>query len=303
MSSLENIGRHLTGLQSMTGHGRAQQTIDGLSIEAEVRSVNNRFIKVTYKLHESLVFLENQLEALVREKIRRGSVHVALRFSGSVNVNANKVSVSTLKSYIDQARQATEYSDLVKIDLGTALQLPGVLIPNEGPEPDKVTSLALATVGQALEHLNRMRKVEGDQMAKELVDAVASVRVLTEEIESRAPNVLADYRKRLEARVKSALSELLPSVGDIDVLREVVQFSDRSDIREEIVRLKSHLDQFLDTIHQRDSQGRRLDFLTQEIARETNTIGAKANDSTIAHHVVSIKTIVEQIRELVQNVE
>jgi len=303
MASLENKGQEITGLQSMTGHGRAQQTLDCLCIEAEVRSVNNRFLKVTYKLNESLAFLENHIEGLVREKIRRGSVHVSLRLSGAANLNAHKVSVASLKSYIDQARQATEYADLIKIDLGTALQLPGVLIPNEGPEPEKVTSLALSTVGQALEHLNRMRKVEGDQMAKELIDAIADVRELTEQIETRAPSVLVDYRKRLEARVKSALSDLLPSVGEIDVLREVVQFSDRSDIREEIVRLKSHLDQFLDTIRQRDSQGRRLDFLTQEIARETNTIGAKANDSTIAHQVVSIKTIVEQIRELVQNVE
>jgi uncharacterized protein (TIGR00255 family) len=103
--------------------------------------------------------------------------------------------------------------------------------------------------------------------------------------------------------VRTALSELVPSVGEIDLLREVIQFTDRSDIREEIVRLKSHLDQFVEAVSARDSQGRRMDFLTQEIGRETNTIGAKANDAAIAHLVVAIKTTVEQIRELVQNVE
>ena len=289
----------------MTGHGRAQQTDDGLSLEAEVRSVNNRFLKVTYKLHESLSFLENQIEGLVREKVRRGSVHVTLRLSGGADAMANKVSESTLKSYLDQVRSGVGNGSgyTIVVELGSALQLPGVLLPNRGPEPEKLTALALSTIGQALDELNRMRQIEGGQMAKELIEAASKVRAISGQIEARAPNVLIDYRKRLESRVRSALAEMLPTVGEIDVLREVVQFSDRCDIREEIVRLYSHLDQFLGALSDRESQGRRLDFLIQEIARETNTIGAKANDATIAHGVVSIKTTVEQMRELVQNVE
>jgi uncharacterized protein (TIGR00255 family) len=293
-----------TGLQSMTGHGRAQLASEGLAVEAEVRSVNNRFLKVSFKLHESLAFLETQLESAVREKIRRGSVHVVLRLSGSSNLAACSVALATLKSYIDQAQQAIRPTGVLwSMELGAALQLPGVLVPSEAPDPERVTALALATMGQALDDLNRMRRVEGAQMGRELVAAVGSVRSLCDQIEARAPGVVEDYRKRLEARVRTALADMLPSVGEIDVLREVVQFSDRCDIREEIVRLRSHLDQFLDTINEKESQGRRLDFLTQEIARETNTIGAKANDAAIAHRVVAIKTIVEQIRELVQNVE
>jgi uncharacterized protein (TIGR00255 family) len=292
----------MTGLQSMTGHGRAQQTEEGLWIEAEVRSVNNRFLKVTYKLHESLGFLENQIEGLVREKVRRGSVHVALRVTGGSAGMASMVSVSTLKSYLDQTRSVA-FLGGISIELGSVLQLPGVLLPNPGPEPEKLTALAFSTINQALDDLNRMRQIEGGQMAKELIEAATNVRGISAQIELRAPNVLIDYRKRLESRVRSALAEMLPTVGEIDVLREVVQFSDRCDIREEIVRLHSHLDQFLGALNEKDSQGRRLDFLIQEIARETNTIGAKANDATIAHGVVSIKTTVEQMRELVQNVE
>jgi len=292
----------MTGLQSMTGHGRAQQTEEGLWIEAEVRSVNNRFLKVTYKLHESLGFLENQIEGLVREKVRRGSVHVALRVTGGSAGMASMVSVSTLKSYLDQTRSVA-FLGGISIELGSVLQLPGVLLPNPGPEPEKLTALAFSTINQALDDLNRMRQIEGGQMAKELIEAATNVRGISAQIELRAPNVLIDYRKRLESRVRSALAEMLPTVGEIDVLREVVQFSDRCDIREEIVRLHSHLDQFLGALNEKDSQGRRLDFLIQEIARETNTIGAKANDATIAHGVVSINTTVEQMRELVQNVE
>jgi uncharacterized protein (TIGR00255 family) len=294
----------MTGLQSMTGHGRAQQIEEGLSIDAEVRSVNNRFLKVTFKLHESLAYLENQIEGLVREKVRRGSVHVTLRLSGGSAAMANKVSESTLKSYLDQVRSSVGRDGYqIVIELGSALQLPGVLLPNPGPEPEKLTALALSTIGQALDDLNRMRQIEGQQMGKELTESAAKVRAISDQIEARAPNVLIDYRKRLESRVRSALAEMLPTVGEIDVLREVVQFSDRCDIREEIVRLHSHLEQFHGAVSDKESQGRRLDFLIQEIGRETNTIGAKANDATIAHGVVSIKTTIEQMRELVQNVE
>jgi uncharacterized protein (TIGR00255 family) len=115
--------------------------------------------------------------------------------------------------------------------------------------------------------------------------------------------VIAEYRKRLESRVRTALNDLGHSADELDILREVLQFSDRCDVREELVRLSSHLDRFEEALDGAESQGRRLDFLIQEIFRETNTIGAKANDATIAHYVVSIKTFVEQMRELVQNVE
>jgi uncharacterized protein (TIGR00255 family) len=293
----------MLGLVSMTGHGRAQQTSDALAIDVEVRSVNNRFLKVTAKLHESLSFLEPQIESTVRDKVRRGTVHVSIRVSGAANLSAQKVCVQTLRSYLDQAYQTLVSSTLISVELGSVLQLPGVLLPSEGVDPEKVAGLVLSTLEKALEDLNRMRKIEGEQMAKELLEAIANVAQRVDEIEQRAPNVVSDYRKRLENRVRAALSDLVPSVGEIDLLREVIQFSDRSDIREEIVRLKSHLDQFVETVRAKDSQGRRLDFLTQEIGRETNTIGAKANDSAIAHLVVAIKTTVEQIRELVQNVE
>jgi uncharacterized protein (TIGR00255 family) len=293
----------MTGLLSMTGHGRAQQTSDGLAIDAEVRSVNNRFLKVTFKLHESVAFLETQIETLVRERVRRGSVHVTLRVSGSANLSANRVCAQALGGYVDQVRGSLDASIPISIEIGSTLQLPGVLVANEGLDPDKITSLAMPTLGLALDDLNRMRKVEGAQMGRELIDAIGSVRTLASQIEQRAPSVLSEYRRRLESKVRSALVDLGHSVADVDLLREVVLFSDRSDIREEIVRLNSHLDQYLETIQSHESQGRRLDFLTQEIARETNTIGAKANDAAIAHLVVAVKTAVEQMRELVQNVE
>jgi uncharacterized protein (TIGR00255 family) len=293
----------MLGLVSMTGHGRAQQTSDAMAIDVEVRSVNNRFLKVTYKLHDSLSFIEPLIENCVREKVRRGTVHVSVKVSGSASQSAQKVCIETLRSYIEQVRHMLVTAVPYTVEIGSVLQLPGVLLPSDGAESEKVSALVLTTLERALQELNRMRKTDGDQMAKELLEAIAQVSHKVKEIELRAPAVVSDYRKRLESRVRTALSELVPSVGEIDLLREVIQFTDRSDIREEIVRLKSHLDQFVEAVSARDSQGRRMDFLTQEIGRETNTIGAKANDAAIAHLVVAIKTTVEQIRELVQNVE
>lgn len=293
---------------SMTGQGRATRSRDGMEIEAEVRSVNNRFLKVTFKLSEVLQPFELAIEGAVREQVKRGSVHVAVRITGAGEAQAATVSTSVLQQYLDQvqpvfhSRNQWIPSGLIA-ELGSILNLPGVLVPGSLRDDSSVLALTLDVVSEALRELNKMRQVEGQAMADQLRLLIAEVRGLRDSIELRAPNVLTEYRKRLEGRVRTALNELGHSASELDLLREVLQFSDRCDIREELVRLASHLDRFEETLSGGDSQGRRLDFLIQEIFRETNTIGAKANDATIAHCVVNIKTSVEQMRELVQNVE
>lgn len=292
----------------MTGQGRATRSRDGMEIEAEVRSVNNRFLKVTFKLSEVLQPFELAIEGAVREQVKRGSVHVAVRITGAGEAQAATVSTSVLQQYLDQvqpvfhSRNQWIPSGLIA-ELGSILNLPGVLVPGSLRDDSSVLALTLDVVSEALRELNKMRQVEGQAMADQLRLLIAEVRGLRDSIELRAPNVLTEYRKRLEGRVRTALNELGHSASELDLLREVLQFSDRCDIREELVRLASHLDRFEETLSGGDSQGRRLDFLIQEIFRETNTIGAKANDATIAHCVVNIKTSVEQMRELVQNVE
>lgn len=293
---------------SMTGQGRATRSRDGMEIEAEVRSVNNRFLKVTFKLSEVLQPFELAIEGAVREHVKRGSVHVAVRITGAGEAQAATVSTSVLQQYLDQvqpvfhSRNQWIPSGLIA-ELGSILNLPGVLVPGSLRDDSSVLALTLDAVSEALRELNKMRQVEGQAMADQLRLLIAAVRGTRDSIELRAPNVLTEYRKRLEGRVRTALNELGHSASELDLLREVLQFSDRCDIREELVRLASHLDRFEETLSGGDSQGRRLDFLIQEIFRETNTIGSKANDATIAHSVVNIKTSVEQMRELVQNVE
>jgi len=291
-------------IYSMTGQGRAKLAVDGMEIEAEVRSVNNRFLKVTFKLTEPLSPFELAMENLVREHLKRGSVHVFVRYAGTGQSQTAAINTDLLQHYLSQTIEAVRKTGhLLTMELGSVLNLPGVLVPGNMADDGALSDLTLKTLTAALLDLNRMRQTEGNAMGRQLVELVRSVRELRGQIETRAPEVIAEYRKRLESRVRTALNDLGHSADDLDILREVLQFSDRSDVREELVRLSSHLDRFEEALDGAESQGRRLDFLIQEIFRETNTIGAKANDATIAHYVVSIKTSVEQMRELVQNVE
>lgn len=288
----------------MTGQGRAKLAVEGMEIEAEVRSVNNRFLKVTFKLTEPLSPFELAMENLVREHLKRGSVHVFVRYAGTGQSQTAAINTDLLQHYLSQTIEAVRKTgQLLTLELGSVLNLPGVLVPGNMADDGALSDLTLKTLTAALLDLNRMRQTEGNAMGRQLVELVRSVRELRGQIETRAPEVIAEYRKRLESRVRTALNDLGHSADELDILREVLQFSDRCDVREELVRLSSHLDRFEEALDGAESQGRRLDFLIQEIFRETNTIGAKANDATISHYVVSIKTSVEQMRELVQNVE
>jgi uncharacterized protein (TIGR00255 family) len=291
-------------LQSMTGQGHASGVYGQLSIEIEVRTVNNRFLKLTSKLSEMIGSMEPILEGVVRECLRRGTVSLSVRVWQKDQSQAAKVCVETLRSYLQQVLVANSVAGVsLHMELGSVLQLPGVLDSPEWEGGEGLQSAVVDVLRAALEQLNGMRTREGASMEKQLSQALLDIAGVRVQIEARAPGVIDDYRKRLESRMRTALAEHGKSVAEFDLLREVLLHSDRCDIREELVRLDSHLDQFRRSIHDGEAAGKRLDFLIQELFRETNTIGSKANDATISHHVVTIKTIIEQMRELVQNVE
>ncbi len=193
--------------------------------------------------------------------------------------------------------------DPVRID--SLLQLPGVVqdLHHERKDLPDDWPLIESTLAKALEGLDRMRRQEGAAMADDLRQNCAAIGTQLDQIEARAPQVVDNYRDRLTERVQRALSELNVKVGPGDLLREISLFTERSDISEEVVRLRSHLEQFAKTMELSESSGRQLDFLTQEMGRETNTIGSKANDVEIARHVIETKTAIERIREQVQNIE
>ncbi len=289
----------------MTGHGQATEHFGDASIQVEVRSVNNRFLKVVPKVSNRLSPLESQLESIVREYVRRGTINVTIRLSGQVSSDDFRLNGLAIEAYATQARDLAVKLKLAdSLSIGDLLALPGVVEELVVTEDDtELLAAATATLRKALHSMNTMRSEEGAAMGKELLSNLDELCRRAKIVEEYAPAVIEDYRLRLHTKVEKALQALGESLQPADILREVQIFADKCDIREEIVRLESHCKLFRDACVAKESQGRKLDFLVQELNREVNTIGSKANDATITENVVMMKTIVEQLRELVQNVE
>jgi uncharacterized protein (TIGR00255 family) len=316
-------------VRSMTGQGHATEQGELGTISVEVRTVNNRGFKCTPRLSDSLLSLENKIETLARSLIHRGTVQLAVSWRRPPGENLPKIDIETLQSYVDQLQQVRQASrDTASIDLSTLLTLPGVIISSKENARDDETlwEFVRATIVKAIDNLNEMRSIEGVRMAETLVAECDVIGERLEHIASLAPRSQETYRNRLEAKIKQVLEERDLEVQSIDLIREVQIYADRLDISEEITRLASHLRMFVDTLDgnldlsnrnlgvqpAKDGDenstngspaGRKLDFIIQEMFRETNTIGSKAADAQIAAHVVEVKCAIERMRELVQNLE
>lgn len=290
----------------MTGHGEAHYHERNVVVAVEVRTINNRFFKLNVRSTENYAALEPQIEDVVRQQVRRGTVQVTLRVDRDPTPDDYQLNEVVLASYRKQLERMHEKLHIAEpVRLETLLTLPGV-VNEKYSHDDAVESewpIVRQTLLEALGNLDRMRKDEGAAMTADLVLNCRLLAVELAEIEKRAPIVVENYRGRITDRVNKLLSELGVSVQPSDIIREVGLFADRTDISEEMVRLKSHLEQFAVFMNDAESNGRKLDFLIQEMFRETNTIGSKSNDAEIARHVVEMKTAIERMREMIQNVE
>jgi uncharacterized protein (TIGR00255 family) len=294
----------------MTGFGEARHQADGLTLAVEVRTVNNRYLKVSVRGSEPYPMLEPDLEKVVRKFVRRGTVTVHVRCDRQGRAGDFVLNAVALRSYLEQVRAACDqvgWQVPVSSLLGQVLALPGV-----APEPGGVSGRPpddeLSAVEQALEaalgRLQAMRQQEGRAMADELLAHRQTIGDHLGKIRALVPTVVENYRQRLRDRVGQALAEHNVAVRPDDLIREVAVFAERSDVAEEVMRLGSHLDQFEAIVRtEDDGPGRKLEFLVQEMGRETNTIGSKAGDVAVSRHVVEIKATLEKVRELVQNVE
>ena len=290
----------------MTGYGEARYQSETLTIACELRALNNRYLKVSVRATEPYNLLEPEFEKVIRRVVRRGTVQVNLRCERQYAPQDFRVNVTALRSYLDQVRSA--FPDLGvsgQALLGPMLALPGVV-----PEPGKVAfdasdewPILEKVLEQALTKLQAMRQEEGRAMAQEFLEHRQALSAQLDQIRTRAPQVADAYRERLYERVRTILSEHDIEIDRSDLIKEVAIFAERSDIAEEVVRLASHLDQFLDIMQEPESPGRKLEFLAQEMFREANTIGSKTGDVETSRRVVEIKGTLEKVRELVQNVE
>ena len=293
-------------LLSMTGYGESQSQEDLLAVSDEVRCINSRYFKLSVRSSEGYGPLEPRIEALVRDRIRRGTIQVNVRIERAASAEDYRLNEGVLDGYRAQLKRIQEaWGNHQPIDPQQLLLLPGVVSQTAHGTDDvnRDWPMIEATLLRALDGLDTMRRGEGKVMAADLTGNLDTIRTALKEVEKRAPLVVNAYRTRLNDRIGKVLAELNATLEPADILKEVSLFADRSDIAEEVVRLGSHLDQFREIMDSAEPSGRKLDFLTQEMVREGNTIGSKANDVEIARHVIEIKSAVERIREMIQNVE
>ena len=291
-------------LLSMTGYGEARLEDSRWTIQVEVRTVNNRHVKLSAKISEPYGTKEAEVEQLVREKVKRGSVQLNLRVERPRRPEDYRLNLVALASYREQLKSVHGYGEQAN-DLTQLLALPGVVEDCRLPEPvtDLDWSAIAKVVSKALDQLHSSRAAEGRIMADELTALAREISEHLGRIADRGPAVVLNYQKRLTDRIQTLLRGQGVAVEAADLAREVAILADRCDISEEIVRLRAHLSQYLGIIEDAQSSGRKLEFVVQEMAREINTIGSKANDVEISLSVVEVKALLEKIRELVQNVE
>ncbi len=293
-------------LLSMTGFGEARAVVEGLHLSAELRSVNNRGFKLTLRSPDLLAPLEADLERILRETITRGTVSLFLRIDRSANASTARLNADVLVAYWQQLQDVARQCNSIPMNsVAELLALPGVVDDGRGADAE-IAIIGPAVeqlVRAALEHFQQFRVKEGAAMAADLDKHCKLIVGEVDRIAVLAPQVVADYRDRLFLRVQEVLQRADVALTPGDLLREVALFTDRSDISEEIVRLRSHLEQFQGLLKSPTSQGRKLEFLCQELFREANTIGSKSNHVGVAHAAVEIKTAIERMREVVQNVE
>lgn len=292
-------------MKSMTGYGRGECARDGVKVTVELSSVNRKSGEITLNLPRDLEPLEAQVRDEINKRIARGrlSVRVALH-AGANAVAAAQINTALARSYsVELAKLATDLNLSGGVRLADVLRAPGVLEAEANPvDAESFWPAVQSALQQALDALVKMREREGEHLAADLAGRIELIRAAAERIATQAPLVQVQFRTRLLERIKAAgLEGIAPD--DERMLKEVVLFADRSDITEELTRLHSHFKQFTDCVKAKEPVGRTLDFLSQEMNREINTIGSKAQDAVISREVVQVKAELERFREQVQNVE
>ncbi len=292
-------------LRSMTGFGAAQASIEGVEYAVEIRSVNSRYIKLTTRLPEIWSAAEAEIEALLRKSISRGAVTLKVRMRIPDDKAAHRVNSVALQNYVNQLQMLPIRDDpTTRVDLASLLQLPGVCEPPPLDDLCEATRDGLmALIAQTLDQLIDMRCKEGQAVTADLLAQCKVIEQNLATIEPRAGDVIKEYHQRLTARVAELVEAQRITIDAESLAREVAIYAERCDIAEEISRLRGHLDQFRAATELTEPAGRKLDFIAQEMLREGNTIGSKANDSEIAQAVVEIKTAIDRIKEQAANVE
>lgn len=295
-------------IRSMTGFGEASVTIGDAHYYLEVRSLNSKYFKAVIRLPEEFQVLEAELETELRHRLNRGSIFMTVKHSDVSGDVAHTINELALSKYIDQLKKLPQVaSGAVKIEIAPLLSLPGVLQPpiDEEARLAAARKSLLQLLEKGCERLVQMREREGKALRSDLMlhrDVVVDRLKL---VQQRSPVISAEYEKRLKNRIQQMVKDMGMAIQPVDVVREIAIAAERSDISEEVARLTGHMDQFTQILSDGEYKpvGRTLDFLTQEMLREANTIASKCGDAEISRWIVEIKGSIDRIKEQVQNVE
>ena len=308
VQTVSKAAKAATAVRSMTGYGRTMVEQDSQRVTAEIRAVNGRYLKLGVKILGRYGTLEDRIKTMVSEAgIKRGSVDVSLFFERGGEEGSFALNATAVKRYVEQARALAKKNKLKPdISIAALLPLPGVIKRDETEEDiEAIWTVARQALEAAIVDFNQMREREGAAILADISGQLAQITLHRSMIQAAAPEVLKVAIQRFRERIAKMLEQSgITAPMNPDALeREVVMMTDRMDISEEIARLQSHLEQMSSTLSGGGETGKKLDFLTQELFRETNTIGSKAQDERIVHRVVEMKGLIEKIREQVQNLE
>jgi len=293
-------------VKSMTGYGRARETRNGRDITVEVRSVNNRYLDCTVKMPRAYIFAEDAVKAIVQKTVSRGKVDVFITVDSlGAEETVVKVNEPLARQYVEAMRQLMELGGGFVEDSYCATdlaRLPDVLTVTKAEEDlESISGDLCAVLAEALSAHAAMRQREGEKLAQDIFGRLDTIEAITGRVEERSPQTVAEYRARLTARMQEVLQST--TIEESRILAEAAIYADKVAVDEETVRLRSHLSQLREMLSSDIPVGRKLDFLIQETNRESNTIGSKCSDVTIARDVVELKAEIEKIREQVQNIE
>lgn len=291
-------------IKSMTGFGRGHQILNGRDITVEIRSVNHRYYEFSSRLPRSLGYVEEKLKSLLQGRISRGKVEVSVLLS-NVEAADEKITINReiVKEYIDALRSVKEEFGLNDdLSLSNILRIPDAFtVVKTETDEEQLWEDIRVTAEEALEHFISMRENEGARMKQDILSRLDKIEEWVGVVETRSPQVVEDYRKRLYDKMCEVLSPT--NIDEGRILLEAGIFSEKTAVDEETVRLRSHIAQFRSMLESGEPVGRKLDFLVQEMNRETNTIGSKVQDIEVTRIVVDQKSEIEKIREQIQNIE
>lgn len=291
-------------IKSMTGFGRGHKVLNGRDITVEIRSVNHRYYEFSSRLPRSLNYVEERLKSLLQGRISRGKVEVSVLLN-NVEAADEKITINheIVREYIDALRSVKEEFGLTDdLALSNVLRIPDAFtVVKTETDEEQLWEDIKSTAEEALEHFISMRENEGDRMKQDVLSRLAKIEEWVGVVETRSPQVVEDYRKRLYDKMCEVLST--SNIDENRILLEAGIFSEKTAVDEETVRLRSHIAQFRSMLESGEPVGRKLDFLVQEMNRETNTIGSKVQDIGVTRIVVDQKSEIEKIREQIQNIE